>query len=154
MVHSMSGRYEIVSRYASNISDMCAAFDANKKLPIISMSVAIHLTGILSHVIFAKAIDLPFTIWMIGWIRSACLIAGLFPFSIAGFGVREASLIYLLNLYGATREQAIVYSMLTVAVVFAMGILGGGLELFWLAGGMLITRGKMVGPSWQKDKKA
>ena len=53
----------------------------------------------------------------------------LLPISIAGFGSREASLIFLLSLYGISPEVAISFSILQFFVFYVGGSIVGGIFL-------------------------
>jgi len=55
----------------------------------------------------------------------------LLPISIAGFGPREASLVYLLGLYGISDEIAILYSFFQFLAFFVWGGLIGGIVLLF-----------------------
>lgn len=55
----------------------------------------------------------------------------LIPVAIAGFGPREASLVYLLGLYGISDEMAILYSFLQFLAFFIWGGLIGSIVLLF-----------------------
>lgn len=105
------------------------ALPVSGKVALFVLSAGLHMVGIVSHLVFAKAVGLTLSIWTLGWIRSAALAFGLLPLSLAGFGLREVSLIYLLHLYGATTEQAVTYSILVLLVTLSTGLLGAGYEI-------------------------
>jgi uncharacterized membrane protein YbhN (UPF0104 family) len=96
------------------------------------LTLGLNLVGIAGHFLFAQAVGLSLPIWTIGWIRSAVLALGLLPLSIGGIGVREASLVYLLNLHGASMEQAVTYSALVVLSTLGVALLGAGSELAYV----------------------
>jgi len=104
-------------------------FSASQLSVLFASTLGLNLLGVASHFLFAQAVGLSLSIWTIGWIRSAVLAFGLLPFSLGGFGLREGSLIYLLHLNGATAEQAVTYSLLTVFATVSVGLLGAACEL-------------------------
>lgn len=71
----------------------------------------------------ALDIDIPFT--KVCFIISTMSLILLIPVSIAGFGPREAVLIFLLGRYGVTAETALSFSLLQFIVFFLFGGLLG-----------------------------
>lgn len=66
----------------------------------------------------------------IGFILSLMSLVTLIPVTIAGFGTREASLVYLFSFYGLSPETAIVFSLFQfLAFMLWGGIIGW---IFWL----------------------
>lgn len=66
-----------------------------------------------------------------GFIISLIGLVLLLPISVAGFGTREAGLVYLLSFYGLSPETAISFSLLQFTVFFLWGGIVG--LIFWLA---------------------
>lgn len=66
----------------------------------------------------------------IGFILSLMSLVTLIPITIAGFGTREASLIFLFAFYGLNPETAIVFSMLQFLAFFLWGGIIGW--IFWM----------------------
>lgn len=66
-----------------------------------------------------------------GFIISLIGLVLLLPISVAGFGTREASFVYLLSIYGIGTETAIIVSILQFLTFFVWGGLVG--LLFWLS---------------------
>lgn len=83
---------------------------------------------------FSVGIRLP--LFVISWVRSAVSILLHLPVSLAGLGVRDASLVWLLESYGVPGTQAVALSMLMFAVGVMIGLVGGGLEARDLLSGM------------------
>ncbi len=85
------------------------------------LGIQILLASLQIHINF---IETGFIISLIGLIL-------LLPISVAGFGTREAGLIYLLSFYGINAEIAISFSLLQFSTFFVWGGLIG--LIFWLA---------------------
>lgn len=66
-----------------------------------------------------------------GFIISLIGLVLLLPISVAGFGTREAGLVYLLSFYGLSPETAISFSLLQFTVFFLWGGIVG--LIFWLS---------------------
>jgi len=77
-----------------------------------------------------KSIGISLNIVDIGFILSLMSLATLLPISLAGFGTREASLLYLLSFYSIAPEVAIIFSLLQFTAFFLWGGIIGW--LFWL----------------------
>ncbi len=77
-----------------------------------------------------KSIGIPLSLIDIGFILSLMSLATLIPISLAGFGTREVSLVFLLSFYGISPEVAIIFSLLQFTAFFLWGGFIGW--LFWL----------------------
>jgi len=95
------------------------------------------LLTLLAYVLFYSAnyfifnsISVPLSLIDIGFILSLMSLATLIPVSLAGFGTREASLVFLLSFYEVKPEVAIVFSLLQFTAFFLWGGIIG--MVFWL----------------------
>lgn len=70
------------------------------------------------------------TLTEVGFILSLMSLVTLIPITIAGFGTREASLIFLFSFYGLSPEIAVIFSLLQFLAFFLWGGLIGW--LFWM----------------------
>jgi uncharacterized protein (TIRG00374 family) len=93
-----------------------------------SLCVLRHLIDVLVFVGLASALglDLPFA--AAGWIHLAVLLAMMLPIAYAGLGVRETSLVVLLDLFGVGAADALALSFLLLARVLLTAGIGAGLE--------------------------
>lgn len=96
---------------------------------VIGIVIFYNLIGVLSFYFFVKAMSINLGVFTIGWIRSALAIVSLLPFSFAGFGIREGSLIILLNQYGVAPHIAIALSLLLFIRNLLTAALGGVLDM-------------------------
>ena len=97
---------------------------------LIIQSTVVALHAWLGH---SVGIDVPWTVWLFAVPLSK--LVGMLPISIAGLGVREASLAGLLLLASVPAEQGILVSLLWRTILVTSGLLGG---LCW---GLVGTRG-------------
>jgi len=92
-----------------------------------ALAYAIYFAGI--HILFlAVNISIPFI--ETGFIISLIGLILLLPISVAGFGTREAGLVYLLSFYAINSEIAISFSLLQFLTFFVWGGLVG--LIFWI----------------------
>lgn len=93
-------------------------------LPWVLTLAAYYLFYIANQWIF-RSIGIELNVTDIGFILSLMSLATLIPISIAGFGTREASLVFLLAFYGINPEVAIVFSLLQFTAFFLWGGIAG-----------------------------
>ena len=97
------------------------------------LSVVAHLVGIIAYWLIARSLDMTLSLLTIAWIRSGMMLATLLPITIAGLGVREVTVLILLQQYGIDTDIAIAFSMLVFATtVLGIGLLGGLTEAWRL----------------------
>lgn len=101
------------------------------------LSLGIHLCLVVSHICLAAALglDIPIAAWAAVY-PLAALVAFL-PVSLGGVGPREAAYVYLIGLFGISRETALAYGIMWFSMVLASGLTGGG---FYVFGGGLSAR--------------
>lgn len=95
---------------------------------IFGLSLASHLLGILTFYLFALSLGINISFINIGWVRSFILIVTMLPVSFAGLGVREGTLIYLLQPYGVLTTDAVALSFLLFTRTLLLGGIGGLFE--------------------------
>jgi hypothetical protein len=98
-------------------------------LPWLMTLLAYFLFYFANQMIF-KSIGIELTIIDVGFILSLMSLATIIPISLAGFGTREASLVYLLSFYLIKPEVAIIFSLLQFSAFFLWGGIIG--LVFWL----------------------
>lgn len=98
------------------------------------LSLGIHLCLVLSHICLAEALGLkvPWAAWAV--IYPVTALVGFLPISLSGVGPREAAYVYLIGLFGLSREVALTFGLMWFSVVLMNGLLGG---LFYVFGGEL-----------------
>lgn len=93
-----------------------------------AVAYAVYFAGI-QFLFFALDISINFI--ETGFIISLIGLILLLPISVAGFGTREAGLIYLLSIYGIAAESALSFSLLQFLAFFVWGGIIG--LFFWMA---------------------
>lgn len=105
-------------------------------LRILGISILAQLPGALVFVWLGWGLDLPVAPVSMAWIRSLTVLVTVLPISIGGIGVREGTLIYVLQTFGVPAPDALALSILVFATtILAPGLLGGAIEaVHWLKG--------------------
>lgn len=92
------------------------------------LSLLYHGLGILSFYLLGKAVGIHQSVFLMGWLRSLLMIIQLVPVSVAGLGIREASVVFILHNYGIPEVQALGLSFAVVGMMAVGGAVGGILE--------------------------
>lgn len=87
-----------------------------------------QILGLLTFVFFASSLGIHANLISLGWTYSMLNIVLILPITFSGIGVREGSLILLLNSYGVASAQAVALSWLLFLNVFVLRVIGGLLE--------------------------
>jgi hypothetical protein len=116
----------------------CADQHAGLARPLLTrlwgLTVMGEVFGLVSFCLFAASLQIDLSIISLGWVRSMVLMATMLPLSVLGLGVRDATLIYLLDPYGVAAASAVAFSFLLLARQVLAGLLGGLVEMkHWLA---------------------
>ena len=97
---------------------------------IFGINVLSNLVGLVSYSLIARSSGINISFLHLGWTQSVITLASMTPVSIAGgLGLREASLVMLLPIYGVTTETALAFSLLLFFRNIVLSVLGGMLEL-------------------------
>ncbi|MBI1880032.1 MAG: flippase-like domain-containing protein [Chloroflexi bacterium] len=95
---------------------------------VLGLSLLSHIVGVVNQYLFALAININLSIFVMGWIRALLGILQMIPISLAGIGLREGSLVFLLHDYNVPQAQALSFSLLIFSSYVVAGVLGGILE--------------------------
>ena len=88
-----------------------------------------HLAGIFLILFLAHAVSAELSFVQIGWLRSAVVLVQLLPVSFSGLGVREGTIVLLLQPYGIEGALAVSLSLLLFGKNLFIGVIGGLIEL-------------------------
>lgn len=69
--------------------------------------------------------------WTLWFFIALSIILTMIPLTIAGIGLREGGLVFLLTQYGIANEQALAFSVLGLVVMFVLALGGGGYEVYY-----------------------
>ncbi|MBI5788743.1 MAG: flippase-like domain-containing protein [Candidatus Schekmanbacteria bacterium] len=100
-----------------------------KVLSILVTIVIIELTGITAHYILGLSIKLRLSIFVFAWVRAVSILIQMLPISIAGLGLREGAVIFLLDKYNVPYADALVFSLLVFGVYVVISLIGGLFEI-------------------------
>ncbi len=95
---------------------------------VLGLSCVRHLGGVISTYLLARSLSLDLSVMNIGWVRSALQIILMLPISLSGLGVREGSLILMLQPYGVSAPAAVALSLLILGRGLVSPAIGGLLE--------------------------
>jgi uncharacterized membrane protein YbhN (UPF0104 family) len=125
----------LMSRWPGKLGPLRDAMERARGLPwrvwrnVFGLGFAVHLIGIAAYGAVAWSLGLDLSLWTIAWTRSAAILIAIVPVSVAGLGIREGALVFLLAPYGVDPASAVLYGLLAFATtILAMGLLGGALE--------------------------
>jgi hypothetical protein len=102
---------------------------------VIACSIAIHLVTIAAAWCCIKAIAAPVSFLQVLFLMPPVLLVSTVPISIAGWGVRETSMIAAFGVAGLAQSDGLTLSILFGATSFAVGVIGGAI---WIASGLRI----------------
>ena len=99
-------------------------------LTIVLLAFVMHLLHISNYILVGISVGIDdLSLWTFGWLRAVVVILQMMPVSILGLGVREASIVLMLQEYGVTAASALSFSLLVFATtVLPAGLLGGVFE--------------------------
>jgi glycosyltransferase 2 family protein len=100
---------------------------------VIACSITIHLITIVSAWCCIKAIAAPVSLAQVLFLLPPVILVSTIPISIAGWGVRETSMIAAFSFAGLAEGDGLTLSILFGAATFAVGLIGG---LVWILSGL------------------
>ena len=126
----------LMARMLAWLLDMREFFRVGSKFDlaiILFLGVAVHLMTVLLGYVLAKGLGSE--VGFLGCLAAIApaLLISYVPISIAGWGVREASLVFAFGLVGVDRETALLISLGIGIIVLVVSLLGG---ILWAASGM------------------
>lgn len=95
---------------------------------VVGLAVASLVLSVLGQWVYVLALDVPVTLLALLWIRSVIYVLTLFPFTIAGAGVREIGYVALLAMYGVSTADALALALLVLGSNIVAGLVGAGVE--------------------------
>jgi len=102
---------------------------------VILCSVTIHLFTIIAAWCCIKAIAAPVSFAQVLFLMPPVLLIVTIPISIAGWGVRESSMIVAFAYAGLAQSNGLTLSILFGAVSFVVGVMGG---VAWITSGLRV----------------
>ena len=87
---------------------------------VILLNFSNDLLGLLAHVLLAQALNIPLTLYDLGWVRSISFLLSVIPVTLpGGIGVREVTLVVLLSALKVPPDVSAAYSLL----IYSRGVI-------------------------------
>jgi glycosyltransferase 2 family protein len=133
-----------LARHLSAASRVAASLCGSRRASsvIFACSVAIHLLTIAAAWCCIKAIAAPVSFAQVLILLPPVLLISTIPISIAGWGVRESSMIAAFAYAGLAESDGLTLSILFGATIFVVGLAGG---IVWIVSGLRIGPIAQVG---------
>lgn len=97
-------------------------------LLIVFVSIFLHLLNSFIFFVISRSININLSGLVIGWITSTVLLINMIPVSISGLGVREGSLLFLLDKYYIPDSEALAFSFIIFGIGTIVSLVGGVIE--------------------------
>lgn len=97
-------------------------------LVIIFVSIFLHLLNIFIFFVISISINMVLSVLVIAWITSTVLLINMIPISISGLGVREGSLLFLLDKYHIPDSEVLAFSFIIFGIGTIISLVGGVIE--------------------------
>jgi len=126
-----------LTRHLSAASRVAAALCGSLRSMsvILTCSIAVHFLTIAAAWCCIKAIAAPVTFLQVLFLMPPVLLISTIPISIAGWGVRESSMIAAFAFAGLAQSDGLTLSILYGATSFVVGVIGG---IVWIASGLRV----------------
>lgn len=96
---------------------------------IMALGLVRHALGIVSFAFVAQALGVHLSLMTIAWVRVVLQAVMMLPITLSGIGVREGSLVILLQEYAVPASQAVALAFLMFLIGLCANSLGGLMEL-------------------------
>ena len=125
----------MLTRHLSAASRISAALCRSPRSAtiVLACSVAIHLLGVTAAWCCVKAVAAPVSFAQVLFLLPPVILIATVPVSIAGWGVRESSMIVAFAYAGLAQSDGLTLSILFGAVGFIVGVVGG---IVWIVSGL------------------
>ena len=93
--------------------------------------IANLIGGVLLYLLSAQAVNVTAPLGVFVWLCAVIYVLGRVPISVANLGVREATLVGFLGIYGVVKPQALLMSMILFSTLVVMAVIGAVYQFFW-----------------------
>jgi hypothetical protein len=87
--------------------------------------------GVVTYILAARTAHVIAPLSVFVWLCAAIYVLGRLPISVANLGVREATLVGFLAVYGVEKPAAMLMSMILFSALVFMAIIGAVYQLSW-----------------------
>ncbi len=124
-----------IHQKGQEILDQIATFQAagaGFHLRIASITIIDTLIGgVIIYILSARGANVTAPLGVFVWLCAVIYVLGRVPISVANLGVREATLVGLLGIYGVEKSQALLMAMILFSALIVMAVIGAIFQLFW-----------------------
>ena len=124
-----------IHRKGQEIIEQIAIFQTvGARFHLAMLSIAIiagPISGVAIYIFSARGANLTAPLGVLVWLCAVIYVLGRIPISVANLGVREATLVGFLALYGVETSPALLMSMILFSAVVFMAVIGAMYQLFW-----------------------
>jgi uncharacterized membrane protein YbhN (UPF0104 family) len=104
----------------------CAAASSRSTFSVFAFAVVLHVMGATGLWLAAEAAHAGVPLHAFLWVWPLMIVVHMLPLSFGGLGVREITLVYVLDrLYGTTAESILLLSMIALLATTLLGLVGG-----------------------------
>jgi uncharacterized membrane protein YbhN (UPF0104 family) len=128
MPRRLSERFRRKLEKAGTRADELARIPRALRRRVWLWSAAIALLNALWFFLLARAAGLDTGFLTLAWARTVVFALNMLPITVAGLGVREGALLFLLQPAGAAAEDVLAFSLLAFLNTLALAALGGLFE--------------------------
>lgn len=126
---------EKMRRKSQEIIEQIAIFQTvgiSFHLTMASITIIANLIGGVSiYILSASGANITAPLGVLVWLCAIVYLLGRMPISVANLGVREATLVGLLALYGVETSPALLMSMILFSAIIVMAVIGAIYQLIW-----------------------
>jgi glycosyltransferase 2 family protein len=127
-------RWMLTRHLSSALYSIAAVCRSRRSATIVlSCSVAVHLLTVTAAWCCVKAVTAPVSFAQVLFLIPPVVLISSMPISIAGWGVRESSMIIAFAYAGLSQSDGLSVSILFGALSFVVGVVGG---IFWIVSGL------------------
>lgn len=143
-LHKLIDRIKFLHRIRERLKEVYHTFQSFKKFKLalalsLLCSLALQFAVIINYFLAAKSLGITLSLSSFIFIVPVVATISMLPISIGGTGIRENSLVFLMIALGAPNGKAAMCSLILLAMLLILGIIGGII----LAVRPIIGRGKL-----------
>lgn len=129
-LHKLAKKIRFLQKILDKLSNVYNTFLSFKNhkwvlAKVIIYSLTLQFAVIINYWLASKSLDIALSLNVFIFIVPVVSIISMLPISLGGIGVREGSLVFLMVSLGAQNEKAAMCSLLLLAMLLAVGIIGG-----------------------------
>jgi len=129
-LHKLAKKIKFLQKILDKLSNVYNTFLSFKNykwalVKVIFYSLTLQFAVIINYWLASRSLGITLDLEVFIFIVPVVSIISMLPISLGGIGVREGSLVFLMVSLGAQNEKAAMCSLLLLAMLLAVGIIGG-----------------------------